>query len=256
MGLPARLSTVDGVTLNVADEPSQAGASAASAAARAIRTAIEARGRARIVLAAAPSQEEMLRALLADASIEWGRVHAYHMDEYVGLPQQHPRSFGEWLGQRLAAAELGSFHRLHPAPDPLAEAGRYAALLALGPIDLTCMGIGVNGHLAFNEPGRTNFDDPTTVRVVALDDTSRRQQVDEGLFATVDEVPTHAVTVTVPELLRAASVVVTVHGRHKASAVAAALTGPIDPACPASAIRTHPAASVHLDAAAASLLSP
>jgi len=252
--LPAELNTVEGMPLHIAPDRQTTGASAAGSVARTIRAAIQARGEARIVLASAPSQEEMLANLVTDESVDWSRVHAFHMDEYVGLPYGHPRSFAQWLHDRLPRTALGSFHPLRPGADPAAEAHRYAALLADGPIDLTCLGIGVNGHIAFNEPGDTRFDDPVAVRVVALDEASRRQQVDEGLFDSVPEVPTHAVTLTVPALLRAGTIVVTVHGRHKAAAVATALTGPVDPACPASALRTHPAVVWHLDAAAASLL--
>ncbi|HEX6681945.1 MAG TPA: 6-phosphogluconolactonase, partial [Candidatus Limnocylindrales bacterium] len=160
--------------------------------------------------------------------------------------------FGEWLRVRLAAVPLGSFERLRPdAADPAGEAKRYAELLARDPIDVALLGIGMNGHIAFNEPGDTSFDDPRRVRVVALEEMSREQQVHEGLFASVAEVPTHAVTLTVPALLQAGTLVVTVHGKHKAAAVADALLGPVDPSCPASALRTHAAVSIHLDLAAA-----
>ncbi|MEU5948954.1 6-phosphogluconolactonase [Micromonospora sp. NPDC047465] len=251
MGVPAGLSA-DDVTLHVTADPAGAGAGAARVAADVIRGAIASRGSARIVLAAAPSQQEMLAALVRDASIDWSRVHAFHMDEYVGLPQAHPQAFGQWLQERLAVAGLGSFTRLRPEADPVTEAVRYAALLAQGPIDLTCMGIGVNGHIAFNEPDVARFDDPAAVRVVELDPVSRQQQVDEGLFARLEDVPAQAVTLTVPTLLSANSIVVTVHGRHKAAALRLALTGPIGPACPASALRTHRSVTVHADAAAAS----
>jgi glucosamine-6-phosphate deaminase len=249
--MPTGLSAGD-VTLHVAEDPVRAGTAAARVAADIIRGAIDTHGSARIVLASAPSQQEMLEALVRDTSIDWSRVHAFHMDEYVGLPQSHPQAFGQWLHERLSVTGLGSFERMRPGADPAVEAARYATLLAQGRIDLTCMGIGVNGHIAFNEPDVARFDDPAAVRVVELDAVSRRQQVDEGLFARLEDVPTQAVTLTVPTLLGANSIVVTVHGRHKAAALKRALTGPIGPACPASALRTHRSVSVHVDAAAAS----
>jgi glucosamine-6-phosphate deaminase len=254
MVLPVGLRTVEGIPVRVEADPSRAGAAAAEAAAAAIRAAIDTRGEARIQLASAPSQEELLAALVADESVDWSRVHAFHIDEYVGLPDGSPHSFGRWLCDRLSGVDLAAFHQMRPGTDPVAEARRYVDLLARGPIDLACLGIGVNGHIAFNEPGAATFDDRLDLRVVTLDGASRRQQVDEDLFGSVSEVPRQALTLTVPALLRAGTVVVTVHGRHKAAAVAAALTGPVGPACPASAVRTHPAASWYLDAAAASLL--
>lgn len=254
MSAATGLDAVGDLTPRVAEDAAGAGDAAATAAAAAIRAAISARGEARVVFASAPSQEEMLAALVSDSSIDWSRVHALHMDEYVGLPDDHPQSFGNWLRVRLSAVELGSFERIRPGEHAAEEAARYAALVASGPIDLTCMGIGVNGHIAFNEPHTSWLDDPELVRVVVLDETSRRQQVDEGLFGTIDDVPTHAVSLTVPALLRSEEIVVTAHGRHKAAAVAAAFNGPVAPACPASALRTHRSVSVHVDKAAASQL--
>jgi glucosamine-6-phosphate deaminase len=240
--------------IHVAADPVAAGAAAARVAAAALRTAIAEHGAARLLLASAPSQESMLAALVAADSVDWSRVHAFHMDEYVGLPVAHPLSFGQWLADRLATVPLGRFDRICPGADPAAEITRYAGLLPAGGFDLTCLGIGMNGHLAFNEPG-ARFDDPEPVRLVGLDQESRRQQGHEGLFDTLDDVPTHAVTLTVPAVLRARTVVATVLGSHKAEAVADAVEGPLDPACPGSALRTHPAVSMHLDPAAAAKLS-
>jgi glucosamine-6-phosphate deaminase len=236
-------------------DANDAGRAAATDASAAIQDAIRTRGSARVVFASAPSQESMLAALVEDTDIDWSRLHAFHMDEYVGLPSDHAQAFGRWLEERLAPVEPGRLERIFPGADPAAEARRYAELLAAEPIDLTCMGIGVNGHIAFNEPGEARFDDTEQVKLIALDDVSRRQQVDEGLFASLDDVPSQAVTLTVPALMAARSVVVTVLGEHKAAAVAQALTGPVDATCPASVLRTHPAVTVHLDPAAASQLA-
>ncbi|WP_166349608.1 6-phosphogluconolactonase [Phytoactinopolyspora limicola] len=246
--------SVEGVSLRIGQDATDTGQAAAYDASKAIRAAIDHRGNARVIFASAPSQESMLAALVADPDIDWSRVHAFHMDEYIGLSAADPRGFGQWIQTRLPAATLASLERIRPDAAGTAEARRYAALLQSGPIDLTCMGIGVNGHIAFNEPGDTRFDDPDHVRVITLDPVSRQQQVDDGLFERLDDVPTTAVTLTVPALLAASCVVVTVLGKAKAPAVATALTGPIDPACPASAIRTHTDATIHVDTQAAAEL--
>lgn len=238
----------------VRDTLGEVGASAAAAAADAILAAIAERGGARVVFASAPSQEPMLVALAADPRIDWSLVTSFHMDEYLGVPADHPQSFGQWLADRLPASARPGFLRIDSTAEPREEAPRYAALVAEAPIDVTCLGVGVNGHIAFNEPDVTRFDDPELVRQVRIDDVSRRQQVDEGLFPSLSQVPTDALTLTVPALLGAATMVASVLGSHKAAAVAAALTGPVSPRCPGSALRTHRAASMHLDPAAAALI--
>ncbi|EHK83971.1 glucosamine-6-phosphate deaminase [Saccharomonospora azurea SZMC 14600] len=236
--------------------PGEVGTSAAAVAADAILAALAERGRARVVFASAPSQEPMLTALAADRRIDWSRVTSFHMDEYLGIAADHPQAFGRWLADRLPAAARQGLLRIDPTAEPGHEAERYAALLAEAPIDLTCLGVGVNGHIAFNEPGLTRFDDPELVRLVRIDDVSRRQQVDEGLFPSLDRVPTEALSLTVPALMGATRMVASVLGEHKAAAVAAALTGPVSPQCPASVLRTHSAVSMHLDTAAVALVEP
>lgn len=227
----------------------QAGAEAGRQAATVIGAAIAMSGRARVIFGSAPSQQDML-ATLAAADLDWSAVQAFHMDEYLDLPADHPQSFGRWLADRLPP-DIGSFDRIRPGEEPKAECRRYAALIE-PPVDLVCMGIGVNGHIAFNEPG-ARFDDPELVRLITLDQRSRQQQVDDGCFATLDEVPTKALTVTIPPLVSAA-IVCTVVGERKAPAVAAAFAGPVDTACPASILQRFPQAHVYLDEAAASLL--
>lgn len=229
------------------------GARAASAAADVIVAAQNVRPVARVIVASAPSQEPMLEVLCSDSRIDWTRVQLFHMDEYLGLAPDHPQAFGQWLADRLPSAALPGFERIRTASDPAAETTRYAELLAAGPIDLTCMGIGVNGHVAFNEPG-SDFDDDRTVRVVELADTSRQQQVDEGLFPSKAHVPTHALTLTIPALLSARAVVATVLGEHKARALAEAVTGPVSPQLPASVLRVHDNVSIYVDTLAASRL--
>lgn len=240
--------------VHVAPTARQAGAAAAEVAARAILDALARRGRARVIFASAPSQEAMLATLGQDPRIDWSNVTSLHMDEYLGLPRHHPQAFGQWLEDRVPPAAHPGLQRIDPEADPAGEAARYAALVAAEPVDVTLLGIGVNGHVAFNEPDVARFDDDELVRLVQLDETSRQQQVDEGLFPELAAVPTHALTMTVPALTAAGVMVATVLGSLKAPAVARALNGPVSPECPASVLRMHPSASMHLDAGAAALL--
>lgn len=238
----------------VSDTPERAGAAAGRAAADALAAVLETQERARVLFASAPSQERMLRTLTTDPRIDWSRVNSMHMDDYLGLDPAHPASFGTWLADRLPPNALPGLDRIRQDSDPDDEVRRYGDKIAEAPLDLVCLGIGVNGHIAFNEPGDTDFEDPAHVRKVELSMTSRRQQVDEGLFAAVDDVPTHALTLTVPAMLSGRTLVCTVLGEAKADAVAAALSGPLTTEVPASALRTHRDVVVHLDSAAASKL--
>lgn len=250
------MTAVAGETIptRVGGSEAETGRAAALDAADALRAALAARSTARLVLASAPSQHAMLDALLRAPGIDWSRVHAFHMDEYVGLSPHHPQAFGQALADRLHSVPLGRFHRIDTTADPDSEITRYAELLGEASIDLCCMGIGVNGHLAFNEPGDADFADVHLLRQVTLTEQSRQQQVDDRCFSSLDEVPTHALSLTVPALLAAESVVCTVIGRHKAPAVARAVDGPLTEECPASALRTHARAVLHVDADAASEL--
>ena len=234
----------------VFSEPTRAamGRKAGRHAAREIRDALKIRGRARVMLAAAPSQLETLRTLADSEGIDWSRVELFHMDEYVGLPKDAPQGFANWLRSRFVASVPGAvFHPIVPGEDPEAEAVRYEALLGTEPFDVVLLGLGVNGHLAFNDPP-ADFADPRGVRVVELDATSRRQQVDEGHFASFDEVPATALTVTIPRLLNAETVIASVPGPAKRAAVAQTLGEPIGPLHPGTALRTHPRAALYLDA--------
>jgi glucosamine-6-phosphate deaminase len=198
------------------------------------------------------SQLAMLDKLVSLPGIPWDSVTIFHMDQYVGLDPEHPASFSRYIRDRLV---------LRVSPPPAAahyvggDAAHYASLLRDHPLDLCVMGIGENGHLAFNDPPVADFDDPLDVKVVELDEACRLQQVGEGHFAALADVPTHAVTVTIPGLLRAAQVIVVCPESRKAAAVAAALDGPITTACPASVLRRCDHARLYLDASSASLLS-
>ncbi|WP_306120144.1 MULTISPECIES: 6-phosphogluconolactonase [unclassified Roseitalea] len=228
------------------------GAAAAGAIAGHMREILAQAGRLRMTVAAAPSQGAMFTALLAEPGIDWTRVTLFHMDEFIGLPADAPQRFARWLDRHLFDHLPGAtVHRIVPEPDPDAEARRYAALLAQAPIDIVCLGIGVNGHIAFNDPPVADFDDPLDVKRVELDQVCRLQQIDDQGFATLDDVPTHALTLTIPQMMRARTLFCVVPGAHKANAVAAALTGPISTACPASILRRHDNCTVYLDTEAA-----
>jgi glucosamine-6-phosphate deaminase len=246
----------DALSVHIGDDIDAMARDAAVEAAAALRYAVAARGEANVMLATGNSQLVFLVELLRMPDVGWDRVRAFHMDEYVGLPASHSASFQRYMRERVAAnLPVMEFHYLAgDAPDPSAEAARYEALLRAHPLDLCCAGIGENGHLAFNDPPVADFDDPHDVKVVALDDASRRQQVGEGHFATLDDVPTHAITVTIPALLRAHRVLVIVPEARKARPVREALYGPITTACPASILRRQPNAMLFLDLESSALL--
>ncbi len=239
------------MNVEVLPDPAAVGAAAAAAAAESLRRTIQAQGSARLVLAAAPSQLHTLAALSVAEGIDWSRVEAFHMDEYVGLPPDAEQRFGRWLGRHFTAKVPLSV--IDPDGDavPAAEAARYAELVSAAPIDIVLAGIGVNGHLAFNDPP-ADFTTADIVQVVALDNTSRTQQVDEGLFADLADVPTHAWTLTVPFLLSAREIFCMVSGPAKRDAVRRTLAGVVDPAVPASALHTHPRTRLFLDQEACS----
>jgi glucosamine-6-phosphate deaminase len=202
---------------------------------------------ARVIFASAPSQEATLRHLAKHPGIDWARVTAFHMDEYLGLAPDAPQRFGTWLRRALLDhVPVGTVHLIDTGGDPRTAVDQYTVLLAEAPIDLVCLGIGVNGHIAFNDPP-ADLNDPALVKVVTLDHASRVQQVDEGCFHALDEVPTQAVTLTIPTLVSGAALFCMVPGAQKKRAVTDALHGPVTGLVPASALRTHPRCSVYLD---------
>lgn len=227
------------------------GAAAAKDVAGAIRSRLLRQAFVRIIFAAAPSQSEMLHELALAEGIDWSRVEAFHMDEYIGLPVHAPQRFGNWLKREFFdKVPLGAITLIEPASDPEASASLYAVQLAQKPVDMVCLGIGSNGHLAFNDPPAL-FEDASDVKVVELEWASRQQQVDDGLFTTIEQVPTHAVTLTIPRLLRSDLLFCCVPGRLKQDAVRRAFTGTVHPESPASILRTHTGCKVYLDAESA-----
>ena len=249
---PIARFSVESLQVVVHEDRAQSGRAAAREVARAIAARQAEAGLARVVFAASPSQNEMLASLVADPSIDWTRVVGFHMDEYLGLGPDHPASFRRYLQERLFRLVGLDDSRLRLIPGeqadrPLRTCLDYEDRLLAEPTDIVCAGIGENGHLAFNDPPVADFLDPVRVKVVRLDAACRTQQLNDGCFERIEDVPTHAYTLTVPALLAAPIVAVVVPGPRKADAVLAALRGPYGESCPATALRRHPGATLYLD---------
>lgn len=244
--------------VKISDTRQEMGLRAADEIAAAIRNVLSQKETCNVIFAAAPSQNEVLAALIARTDIEWGRVNAFHMDEYIGLAPDAPQGFANFLRaaifDRVPLRTVNCLDGAAASRDAAAECARYSELLREYPVDITCMGIGENGHIAFNDPPVADFDDPVLVKPVALDEICRNQQVHDGCFASLDDVPTHALTLTVPVLMRAKHVFCVVPAPAKAPAVRDTLLGEISTACPASILRRHPDAVLYLDEDSAALL--
>ena len=221
-----------------------------------LRQVLMAQSRATAILATGNSQIQFLQQLAKMGGVDWSRITLFHMDEYLGLSADHPASFRHYMRERVAGlVQPKVFHYLEgDAWLPIKECERYAQLLRAQPIDLCCLGIGENGHLAFNDPHVADFDDPETVKPVEIDDTSRHQQVRDGAFRAFEDVPRLALTVTMSAIVRSRALSVVVPGAQKAEAVRCTLDGPIETSCPASALRRHPDAVLFVDEPAVSLV--
>ena len=231
------------------------GEAAAADVAACIRELLAVKQEIYMIFAAAPSQNDFLAALAATPGIEWNRIHALHMDEYVGLPADAPQGFGNFLRAAIfGQVPFASVDYIGTESDPDETCRRYAALLQGIQVDIVCMGIGENGHIAFNDPPVADFNDPLTIKKVALDETCRLQQVHDGCFARIEEVPRYAVTLTVPTMFRARYIFCIVPAPTKANAVRATVCGPISEQCPASILRTHEHAILYTDSDSAALL--
>lgn len=232
------------------------GRAVAQQTAKVLKAKVDASGKARVVLATGNSQLPLMRALREEHRVPWGSITVFHMDEYLGMHPDHSASFHRWIRQNVVEPfNPAAAHYIDgEARDPEQEACRYEELLRAEPLDLVCMGIGENGHLAFNEPYQVDFLDRRWVRVVELDEVSRRQQVSEGHFSTISAVPSKAISLTIPALLAASNVVVSVPEGRKAEAVQAALTGPISESCPASILREQKHAWLFLDSESSALV--
>jgi glucosamine-6-phosphate deaminase len=240
--------------IKILDNKKLLGVEAAGRAAELMRGALEARGNARIIVATGASQFEFLEALTAMRNIEWSRVTMFHLDEYIGLPEGHPASFRKYLRERLIdKVGVGMCHLLDPGTDPQAECRRVGALIRQSPVDVAFVGIGENGHLAFNDPP-ADFETDEPYLVVNLDHQCRMQQLGEGWFKNFEEIPAQAISMSVRQILKSRSILCMVPDLRKARAVKATMTEPVSPAVPASIMRTHSDTTLYLDRDSASLL--
>lgn len=238
----------DQLTVQVYDNREDMGENAAAAVVGKINELLQKKQNVNVVFAAAPSQIELLQHL-RNADVDWSKVTAFHMDEYIGLPANHPQRFGNFLEEqlfgRLPFRQV--FYINGEAADIGAECQRYAELLQQYPADIVCMGIGENGHLAFNDPPVANFNDPSLVKIVELDNACRQQQVNDGCFAQFGDVPKKAITLTIPALMQAEFVCCVVPGERKAKAVFDTIYQPVQSNYPSTILRTHRNAVLSLD---------
>jgi glucosamine-6-phosphate deaminase len=242
--------------LKVFDDKVSLAKAAAGQAASAIRSAIANRGQARVVAASAASQIEFLEALTAMPGIQWNQVELFHLDEYIGLPMAHPASFCKYLQERLISrAGITNHHLLDGSKDPAEVICEANKAISSSPIDIAFVGIGENGHLAFNDPP-ADFDTEEPYLIVSLDHACRLQQVGEGWFKNLDAVPKQAISMSVRQVLKAREILAVVPDARKASAVKACFDGPVSPMAPSSILRTHPNATIYLDRQSSALVSP
>ena len=246
----------DLLNVQIYDTRAQMGKAAAADIKACLFALMKEKDKVNVIFAAAPSQNEVLAALAADKEIPWERVRAFHMDEYIGLAAGAPQAFGNFLREHIfGLVDMASVHYIDAAaPDAEAECARYAEILRQYPVDVVVMGIGENGHIAFNDPPVADFADPRTVKPVALDEICRNQQVHDGCFATLDDVPKTAITLTVPALLAGKHLFCIVPAATKAEAVRATLQSEIGEQCPATALRRHASAVLYLDGDSSALL--
>ncbi|MDR1371198.1 MAG: glucosamine-6-phosphate deaminase [Dysgonamonadaceae bacterium] len=248
----------DNLRVHVYPTRLEMGADAAENVAETIRALLASQSGVNMIFAAAPSQNEFLETLSAKTRIDWRRINAFQMDEYIGLPVYASQRFGNFLKERIfdklpfrTVNYLDGNHR-----NPKGECERYTALLQQYPTDIVCMGVGENGHIAFNDPHVARFDDPDWVKVIDLDETCRMQQVNDGCFNSIDEVPTHALTLTIPVLMKGKSVFCMVPASTKTWAVYHTINDPVSETIPATCLRRHENAILYTDTESAQMLSP
>lgn len=246
----------DLLKVNIYSSRDEMGIAAAADVKAAILRALSEKETINMIFAAAPSQNEVLANLANDREIPWGRVNAFHMDEYIGLDKDAPQGFGNFLRDHIfGIAPFKSVNYIRiDAPNADEECARYSKLLSENPVDIVVLGIGENGHIAFNDPPFAEFSDTKLVKSVKLDEVCRNQQVNDGCFAKIDDVPTHALTLTVPALMSGKELYCIVPAKTKAKAVYETINGAITESCPASVLRTHRCATLYLDNDSSSML--
>lgn len=248
---------VDKLSVTIYPTRQQMGQAAANDAGACIRQLLTEQDEVNIIFAAAASQNEFLDALVAEPDIDWSRINAFHMDEYTGLPRFHPQRFGNFLyGKIFGKVPFKQvFYLNETGQDDPEECARYSALLEEHKTDITCMGIGENTHLAFNDPHVADFNDPHLVKIIDLDEPCKQQQVHDGCFPSVSEVPPLAYTLTIPALLRARYIFCMVPGSNKALAIKHTVTADITETYPSTSLRTHPNAKLYVDVDSAALIN-
>ena len=245
--------TAEKLTVKIMPDRTEMGKVAALDIVGAIKELLRKKEEINIVFAAAPSQNEVLQSL-TESDLQWHRIHAFHMDEYIGLEKKAPQSFGNFLTDHIfGKVPFKTVNLINcGAEDPEEECVRYARLLEANPVDIIVMGIGENGHIAFNDPWVADFRDSRKVKTVLLDEVCRQQQVNDGCFASIDLVPKSAITLTCPVFIEAPRLFCIVPGKTKADAVKNTVYGEINEDCPATILRQHSAAVLYLDADSAS----
>ena len=239
---------VDELQVRVFDTRQEMGVAAGQDIAAKINELLQEKEILRIVFAAAPSQNEMLAFLATAEGIDWSRIDVFHMDEYVGLSPDAPQRFAHFLTAKLfARVNPRTIHLIDDSEGAVAACEHYKQLLSQGQPDIVCLGVGENGHLAFNDPPVADFNDPDVIKRVQLDAVCRQQQVNDGCFPTLDDVPKEALTLTIPTLLSGHHLFCVVPGKTKHQAIKTMLNGPITTACPASILRRHPDCTLYVD---------
>ena len=246
----------DLLKVNIYPTRDEMGKSAAADIKACILSLLEKKETINMIFAAAPSQSDFLAALTEEKDIDWKRVNVFHMDEYIGIGNDHPQSFAKFVKTHVADQfAVGAFYPLNGACKSVSEeCARYEKLLREFPVDIVCMGIGENGHIAFNDPGVADFTDPVLVKTAKLDEVCRNQQVNDGCFARLEDVPKTAITLTVPTLFAGDHLFCIVPAKTKANAVRATLGDEISEKCPATVLRRHKSAVLYLDGDSSALL--
>jgi glucosamine-6-phosphate deaminase len=243
--------------VKVYDNRQSMGAAAAVEAASKIKELLSRKEKVRIIFAAAPSQNEFLAGLVQQQGIDWSRITSFHMDEYIGLPDEAPQRFSRFLSDRLFdIVKPGELHLIQGSNPIENECKRYGDLITVAPIDMICLGIGENGHIAFNDPPVADFMDSHIIKPVKLEDACRQQQVNDGCFPSFDAVPTHALTLTIPIMMSGAHLFCIVPGLTKRLAVEHTLRGPVSTDCPSTVLRSHPDCTLYVDQDSYGMLQP